>query len=108
MKSSFTLFETIIALLIIAVLVGGLLKTSMPISTSYLNLQIIKNNFLLNNSKDLEEKSSVINYIFNYDTNDVTSQQYSQQLFYYNNNGIYLEKPYLEKATITLGSKVFK
>jgi len=107
-KSSFTLFETIIALLIISILLGGLLKTSKPLSTSYLNLQSIKNNFLLNNSKDLEEKSSSINYTMNFDTTDATFHEDSQQMFYYNNNGIYLEKPYLEKATITLDSQVFK
>ena len=108
MKNSFTLFETIVALLIITILVGGLLKTSKPISTSYLNLQTIKNNFLVNNSQDLEEKLSSISYINNFDTTDATFHEDSQQMFYYNNNGIYLEKPYLQKATIALHSQVFK
>ena len=52
MKNSFTLFETILALTVISILIGGFLKTS-NYSPSH-NFNTIKNELLLGKSSNLE------------------------------------------------------
>jgi type II secretory pathway pseudopilin PulG len=107
-KNSFTLFETILALTIISILIGGFLKSSNNTSISSSNLQLINNDFLLNKTENI----AISKYNYSYEINSHTIVNITNENIYtkyiYNTNNIYFEKFNLDIIPNSLNFKEFK
>jgi len=107
-KNSFSLFETIFAITIIAIVIGGFLKSSNYNFTSYQNLQSIKNSLIQNDSSDIHiSKFGFLYTIQNpLDVTLLNSGIHSKLI--YNKNSIYLEKYNLVNTPVVLNYKVYQ
>lgn len=109
-KNSFSLFETIIAITIISILLGGFLKSSSPTLSLNSNFEDIKNYFLINNTNEIKKLKST--YSYNIQNNievtisNSTNNENMSKLVYKKNN-IYLEKFILNKHNTVLNYKDF-
>ncbi len=107
-KNSFTLLETIFAITIISIVIGGFLKSSNYNDNSHINLQNIKNNLIINNSNDTTISKFGLKYIIELKTNVTITNLGNETKLVYNKNNIFFEKYNLAKNQTNLNSKVFK
>lgn len=107
-KSSFSLFETIIALTILSIVIGSFLKSSNYNSTEHVNLQTIKNKLIQENSTDITHSTFGFEYNVNSKLDVTLLNSGSHTKFIYNKSNIFFEKYTLLNNPLSLKSKVFK
>lgn len=108
MKNSFSLLETIIAVTVISILVGGFLKSSSYSFTKNSNLLNIKNDFLTNNLTNLKTTTYDYNYQIKAETNIFIEDTGNRTKLQYHKNNIYLEKYILDTLAIKTNKMEFK
>jgi len=104
-KNSFTLFETILALTVISILIGGFLRTSNY--SASINFHSIKNTLLLEQSSTLTSDYFGVNY--SHDSKLIVKliEEGTYKKLIYSKDKIFLEKFILPESEINLSSKVF-
>mgnify|MGYP000400240235 CR=1 FL=1 len=107
-KNSFSLLETIIAVTVISILVGGFLRSSSYSFTKNSNLLNIKNDFLTNILTNLETTTFDYNYQIKEKTNIFITDSGSRTKLQYNKDNIYLEKYVLDTISIETNNIEFK
>ena len=107
-KNSFSLFETILALTIISIFLGGFLNSSNEKKINPSNLQSIKNEFLLNNTNNLKHSKFTYTYNLSSKVEVALLNKGIHTKTIYNKNNIFLEKNNLTPTKYTLSYKVFQ
>jgi len=107
-KNSFSLLETIFAITIISIIIGGFLKTSNFNHSSHINLQNIKNNLIQNNSDDIKKSSFGFEYVLNANLEITLLNIGTHTKLTYDKNNIFFEKYNLNHNSKSLNSKVYK
>jgi len=104
-KNSFTLIETLLALTLISILIGGYLKTSYD--SKPINFHPIQNAILLNTSTNLDFTTFDLSYEHTSELYIKILDQGSYQKSTYKTNMIFLEKLHIPKKEQNLSFKVF-
>lgn len=107
-KNSFSLFETIIAITVISILVGGFLSSANYSALSLSNLQEIKNIFLSKNKTSLDYSNITYEYTLNTQTNVTIINQGIDIKLQYNKNNIFFEKYLIPQKNSDLNFKDYK
>lgn len=107
-KSSFSLFETIIAITVISILVGGFLKSANYSTSSLSNLQNIKNIFLSNDTTSLDISNIKYEYTLNSKTNVTIVNEGIDKKLQYNKNNIFFQKHLIIQKNNSLNFKEYK
>lgn len=108
LKNSFTLFETILAITIISILIGGFIKSSNQTPLNTTHLQKINNEFSLNKLENMTLSKFGFSYVQNSQLDVTISTQGNHQKITYDKNHIFFEKHDLLINKSTLNSKVFQ
>jgi len=104
-KNSFTLFETLLALTVISILIGGYLKTSYTSPSTDLNL--IKNSLILNDSPNIKSSNFDLSYESASELQVIILKQGSYQKITYKTSKVFLEKLHISTHEKNLSFKVF-
>jgi len=104
-KNSFTLFETLLALTVISILIGGYLKTSYTSPSTDLNL--IKNALILNDSPNIKFSNFDLSYEHTSELQVKILKQGSNQRISYESSKVFLEKLHISTHEKNLSLKVF-
>lgn len=91
-KNSFSLLETIIAITVISILVGGFLQSSAFSSPKNANLHEIKNEFLSKNSTSLSYFTFGLIYEVKTQTNVTLLDRGDNRKLQYHKKNVFLEK----------------
>jgi len=104
-KNSFTLFETLLALTVISILIGGFLKTSYTSSST--DLDLIQNALILNDSPNIKSSSFDLSYEHTSELHVKILKQGSYHRSTYETSKILLEKLHIATHEKNLNFKVF-
>jgi len=104
-KNSFTLFETLLALTVISILIGGYLKTSYTSASTDLNL--IQNALILNDSPNIKSSNFDLSYEHTSELHVKILKQGSYQRTTYETSKVFLEKLHISTHEKNLSFKVF-
>jgi len=104
-KNSFTLFETILALTVISILIGGFLRTS-SYSPS-INFHSIKNILILQESSKLSTLNFGLQYTHNSTLIINLIENGAYEKFIYSKDNIFFEKFTIPLKETHISSKVF-
>ena len=106
MKNSFTLFETLLALAVISILIGGYLKTSYTSQST--DFYLIKNALILNDSANIKSSNFDLSYENTSELQVKILKKGSYQKITYETNKIFLEKLRILTKEKNLSVKVFQ